>query len=464
MLERRQRRNAGILLVVTLLCGLAVEAALGDYPCKKLAASPGAKNDLFGVAVAIDGGRAIIGAPGASRCAYVFGFGANGWYQQATLTIPDAPEGFGASVAIAGNLAVVGSGGGSGAGDVGKVWVFRYNIFGPGGIPGWKLEDTLYNEDSTDQGHNPQLGEQFGASLSLWVDSGRPGRMAAPGFSYTPAGMLVVGAPGFGASKGCVRVYELWYCESTAVPGLPQYVLWNNVATLTAPAGAAGDKFGGAVSGSGDTFAVGAPKDAEGGDKAGFVYVFHRVASGAWEKEIKFTGEENSGFGSSVCLSGATLAVGSPLIGDNGKATVYTVTTTCRASPFPGIAGGCDREWSEGEVHEPLQVQQSSLHYGEAVALDGNRLVVGATLKRIEYPIDVQGRAFVLERTSSSNPSVFPPVFSDYNEVAVLYPLKDTADLPIQAGCSVATSGSHILVGCRYDAAVPGEVFFYEAQ
>jgi hypothetical protein len=80
----------------------------------KLVASPSQDGDSFGPALAIDGERAIIGAPLAANragSAYVFERVGNAWAQQSQL-IPAAGvagDSFGWSVALSGNMAIVGA-------------------------------------------------------------------------------------------------------------------------------------------------------------------------------------------------------------------------------------------------------------------------------------------------------------------------------------------------------------------
>jgi FG-GAP repeat len=80
----------------------------------ELTASDGAAGDQFGNAVAISGSTAVIGAPynnGATGAAYVFTRSGTTWTQQAKLTASDHADSdlFGIAVAISGSTAVVGA-------------------------------------------------------------------------------------------------------------------------------------------------------------------------------------------------------------------------------------------------------------------------------------------------------------------------------------------------------------------
>ena len=79
----------------------------------KITASDGEASDAFGLAVAVDGAYALIGATGdddngeAAGAAYVFQRTGETWQEQAKLTPSDAAsgDGFGFSVALSGDYA-----------------------------------------------------------------------------------------------------------------------------------------------------------------------------------------------------------------------------------------------------------------------------------------------------------------------------------------------------------------------
>ena len=84
---------------------------------QKLTASDAASNDLFGISVAVSGDTAVVGAyadddaGGDSGAAYVFVRSGTRWSEQQKLTASDAAAGirFGNSVAVSGDTAVVGA-------------------------------------------------------------------------------------------------------------------------------------------------------------------------------------------------------------------------------------------------------------------------------------------------------------------------------------------------------------------
>ncbi len=91
--------------------------------------------------------------------------------------------------------------------------------------------------------------------------------------------------------------------------------------TLTADDLAQGDDFGTAVDLYGDTMVVGSPKDDEGGDDAGAVYVYLRTGS-TWALQAKLTASDAERFdnlGSSVAIHGNKLVAGAPNEDEKGS-------------------------------------------------------------------------------------------------------------------------------------------------
>jgi hypothetical protein len=106
-----------------------VQSAGSWSPQQELTASDGAGGDVFGIAVALSGDAALVGAIGhtvgtatGSGEAYIYARGANVWTEQSRLTAatPDADDQLGASVGFSGGLALAGApnhdAGGSNAG------------------------------------------------------------------------------------------------------------------------------------------------------------------------------------------------------------------------------------------------------------------------------------------------------------------------------------------------------------
>lgn len=260
----------------------------------------GPSDEFFGTSVSISVDTAVIGAPaydGApitdSGAAYVYVRIGTTWTEQQELRSSDlaANDNFGSSVSVSGDTVIVGAkwdddnGGNSGSAYVfvrrGTVWAEQQKIIASDGAP----------------------SDWFGDSVSLSGDT------------------AVIGAllhDGSGSGSGAAYVY---FRSGTA---------WTEQQKLLASDGAADDQFGTSVSVSGDTAVIGAVLDDDAGSGSGSAYVF--VRSGAvWSEEQKLVPLDSAPddrFGSAVSVSGDTTVIGARWDDDNGgnagSAYVYT--------------------------------------------------------------------------------------------------------------------------------------------
>jgi uncharacterized repeat protein (TIGR01451 family) len=137
---------------------------------------------------------------------------------------------------------------------------------------------------------------------------------------------------------------------------------WREQMRLRASDGAADDEFGSSVAVSGSTVAVGArAADAGGLRDSGKVYVYERSGPG-WNEVAHFAGEAaGDRFGVAAALSGDRLVIGALLHAGKGAAYLY------------------ERQ-SSGWVQdgEPLSGGAQGDHFGQAVAIDAEDVLVGA--------------------------------------------------------------------------------------
>lgn len=144
-------------------------------------------------------------------------------------------------------------------------------------------------------------------------------------------------------------------------------------AKVLASDGAASDDFGYSVALDGDRIVVGAHFDdtATGGTNAGSVYVFDRSSAGVWVQTgpiVASDGAANDYFGQSVALDGDRMVVGAYNDDTAGGANAGSVYVFDRSSAGSWVQTG------------PI-VASDGLggdSFGEHVALDGDRMVVGA--------------------------------------------------------------------------------------
>ncbi|MEM6673525.1 MAG: hypothetical protein AAF726_11835 [Planctomycetota bacterium] len=140
--------------------------------------------------------------------------------------------------------------------------------------------------------------------------------------------------------------------------------VWSVEARLTASDGEDRDAFGAAVDvdATAGVVVVGAPR-ADGGGASGKAYVFERQPNGSWLERARLAGVPGrERYGAAVAVRGGICAIGQP----DFTAEVHLVER--------GPAGA----WSAaGALTRPATVFDSS-EFGEALAMEGDLLVVGA--------------------------------------------------------------------------------------
>lgn len=297
----------------------------------RLTASDGSPLNNFGEAVALDGGYALVGAPGA-QAAYVYARQENTWVEEAVLHDPEPRSGtaFGHAVALRGNRALVGDWGDSAGGlFAGAAYVFVRN---PDGT--WMLEAKL-------TASNAEAFDNFGWSVALEDDRALVGAYAKK------AG---------GTVDGVVYAFEH---DGTA---------WNETGWVTDPAACCFQGFGWALGIDGETAIVGAPGEDAPGLGAGAAYILARNGS-TWEITDKLTAATpgiDDTFGYAVALSGDYAVVGAlqqDAVGPNAGA----------AYVFVRDGGG----WTQQALLTASDPDAVDL-FGNAVALRGDSLLVGA--------------------------------------------------------------------------------------
>lgn len=165
-----------------------------------------------------------------------------------------------------------------------------------------------------------------------------------------------------------------------------------HLARLTAPDGVPGDFFGERLAMSAETLVVGAPFRSEGGSNAGAVYIFRHnpLARDQWEFVTKVRADDagpQRWFGFSIAIHKDTLAVGSPFELLSARGSVYV---------FERDQGGKDH-WGQVKKITTADVS-STARFGDAIAISGNTLAVGAPYD--DAVAARAGSAFIFERDS----------------------------------------------------------------
>ena len=352
--DARGRAVAGRMEVQERQVRLVVEDQNAEYPLvvdplawtqqAELMALGGAAGDEFGTSVSVSGDTAVVGAPfqnDIQGSAYVFVRTGTSWTEQQQLAASDgvAGDSFGIAVTVNGDTAVVGA---------------NNTNFGQGTVYVFVRTGTTWTQQAELTAADGVAGDFFGSSVALNGNN-----------------TLVVGAPNKNGNQGEAYVF------------VRSGTTWSQQAALTASDGAAGDFFGVSVAVNRNTAVIGASGKNSG---QGAAYVF--VQSGtSWSQQAEITapdGAAGDDFGVSVAVSGDTALVGADnrTVGANasqGAAYVFVRTGPNWAQQ------GSDLVASDGAAGDS---------FGTSVALDRDKLVVGAYLKIIGSNA-AQGAAYV---------------------------------------------------------------------
>ncbi len=349
---------------------------------------------LYGASVAVDGDRAIVGAPGedASRgCVYIHDYVGGAWSAGLRLVASDGQAGdqFGTSVAVVGTTVYVGAPGDDDLGvDAGAVYVYQRIVFM--GVPFWVLDQKVYGNDTA-------AGDRFGSAVAAQVTH------------------LVVGAPNdnaplsdSGSAYGFENISSTWTQTGKIVPTSPQV----------------NEHFGSSVDFGGNRAVIGSPdfdNVAPPRTNSGRAVIVLRDTSGpgvVWTIQAELNPLDpvtDRRFGASCAIDGTRVIVGAPGAWNfdseaSGAGYVFDLigTWTQKGKLLP-IAGG------------------PSDDFGQGVALLGQSAYLA----------------------SSEDVVRFEFVFPNWPERETLEaPFPDLVAAPYaELGSAVATSGIHLLVG-----------------
>ncbi|MCX6839227.1 MAG: FG-GAP repeat protein [Verrucomicrobia bacterium] len=366
----------------------------------------------FGNSVASSGALVVVGAAyldNGTGVSFVYDL-SSGTPSLPVVTLanptPAAFDWFGYSVAISNTRIVVGAyGDGTGAPEAGSAYVFDLSNGAPT-VPTGTLNHP-----------GPTLGDAFGMSVAI---SGT---------------RIVVGAPldDTGAvNSGAAYVYD----RSHGMPTVP-------VSLMSNPSPSLGDSFGNAVAISGAFVVVGAYDDDTDRNGAGIAYVYD-LSSGTPTVPVITLHNPSPGafdsFGRSVAIDGTRVVVGASKDDSGGSSSgsvyVYDLNSSTPAVPVAAL---------------PNPTPASNDDFGRSVAISGSRLVVGAL--NDDTSEFNSGSAYVYD-LNSSTPTV--PVATLNN------PAPSSNDL---FGCSVAISGTRVLVGALGDNTIAedgGAAYVYD--
>lgn len=246
----------------------------------------------------------------------------------------------------------------------------------------------------------------------LALTPARPG--AALGFSVALAGdVLVAGLPDHDA--GAVQIFRR---DGGGV--------WSLERELAPVSGAAGDRFGLAVSLAAGRIAVASPRSAGGSGRVD-LYV---EAGGAWTREQVLPAPSGGGrFGQSLALNGSSLLVGAPFLAPAKPGSF------ARGSVFVYVQSG--GAWVAQAGLRPAAIADGDL-FGYSVALDGDLAVIGAPRRATG-----RGSGFVYQRSGTT-----------WTEQAELIASRGRAGDNL--GWSAAVQGTRVGLGAPFASEDPG--------
>ncbi len=319
-------------------------------------------NDGFGEVVAVFGDTAAVAVPAASPPrVYLFERQAGVWMRSARIDAPQTNSGFARALDLDSNTLVVGA---------------RFRNGSRGGVhvyqrtgKEWPLTATLAADDGAPN-------DYFGNAVALDAD-----RILVGAFGRDPGGAAYL----FDRSR----------------------VDWQQSARLVAANARIGDRFGLAVALDGERAVVGAPGTvADDFEAQGAAIVFERQL-GNWFETAElwaFDGRQNDGFGWSLSLDGDTLVAGAIFDTDS-------VAQQGSAYAFTHLGG----IWISSIKLRAPSPRDSDI-FGNAVALDGNLLWIGAP----GFQNGSFGTAYAFERTgllwNVGERFVDPTLFADQFE------------------------------------------------
>lgn len=254
-------------------------------PQGKVIAADGAAGDAFGQSVAISSDYLVVGAPhdddfgDSSGSAYVYKRKNGTWHQEAKLTASDGSEGdvFGISVSISGDTILVGADLDDEIADnAGAAYVYTRSK-----NDGWMEQTKLTAADGSET-------DLFGVRVAI---SGDTALISARRDDDER----------MGEDAGSVYVFARTDEE------------WHQQAKLTAPDGAANDRFGRSVAIIEDTALIGAMFTDDAGENSGSAYLFGR-SENSWTVRAKLVANDATSddvFGWSVAIAQDLIIVGS---------------------------------------------------------------------------------------------------------------------------------------------------------
>eukprot|EP00964_Phaeocystis_antarctica_P069388 scaffold42157_cov70-Phaeocystis_antarctica.AAC.1 len=430
-------------------------------------------DDQFGFSVALSGDTLAVGAYPEQSCStsvsgtaatdnscsnagavYVYTRSGTTWSFQAYVKAPNAEFGdyFGYSVALSGDTLAVGAySEDSCSTSVSGTAATDNSCSNAGAVYVYTRSGTTWSFQAYVKAPNAGRSNYFGYSVALSGDTLAVGAKWEQSCSTSVSGTAATDNSCFGAGAAYV------YTRSGTT--------WSFQAYVKAPNAETWDSFGYSVALSGDTLAV----EANGEDScstsvsgtaatdnscsyAGAVYVYTRSGTTwSFQAYVKAPNAESSdGFGSSVALSGDTLAVGARHE-DSCSTSVSGTAATDNSCYGAGAAYVYTRSGTTWSLQAYVKAPNAELGdvFGSSVALSGDTLAVEANGED-SCSTSVSGTA-ATDNSCSSAGAVYVYTRSGTTWSLQVYVKAPNAEASDGFGSSVALSGDTLAVGARHE-------------
>lgn len=440
-------KNKFTLLLLSLVSSLS-SVAQDWSDMAKVVATDRVTVDYFGNTVSIDGDYAIVGSPFSdgdengeneipdAGAAYIYKREANAWVQQQKLVASDRAESdqFGYTVAINGDYAVIAAAGG-GSNNGGSAYIF-------------KKEGELWEEQQTITGSDTANGNVFGANVDI------DGNYIIVGAHFNNSdGNNENPISNSGAAYIFVRDGETWLQQQK----------------LVASDREEDDRYGISVAIDGDYAVVGSyyeNEDANGENTladSGSAYIYKRDGA-TWSQQKKIVNadrESGDNFGISVDISGNYLVVGAAWEDDD--------VNDQNSVSYSGSAYVFNRSGETWTQQQKIISSDRTFfgQFGGDVAIDMDRIIVGANSAIGKDGVANSGSAYVYKRTddvwgaeekivaidASAAGDYFGNSVAITNGYAIVGAFNETDDANGENPIALAGS-SYIYKNCAFDTSV----------
>ncbi|WP_345840352.1 FG-GAP repeat protein [Leptospira levettii] len=397
-------------------------------------------------------------------CGFRVGNSPKLWETQAYLKASnaDANDGFGYSVDISGDTIVVGAAGESSNQTTitnGNSASADNSATSSGAAYVFQRTGSTWAQEAYLKAPNTETTDFFGTAVAIDGNTILVSAIQEDSNQITITNGPTASIDNSASSSGAVYVFQR--TGST----------WVQQAYIKPPNAEANDQFGISLSISGDTIVVGAFNEASNQTTitngtsasannsaafAGAAYVFQRSGT-SWAQQAYLKAsniEANDRFGTSVSISGNTIVVGSGFE-DSNQTTITNGATastdnTASASGAAYVYRRTGSTWAE-EAYLKAPNADANDQFGNAVAIDGDTIVVGAfseasnqtaitngTTASSDNSAALAGAAYVFQRTGST-----------WSHQAYLKPPNLGAD--DRFGNAVAIEGNTILVSSIFE-------------